>query len=493
MPQFRTKQELDRAKSAQKFQSVAEGTQYTSGKDSPFPIHQYFQNKLLGRQVKMIEVNAGAALVENMVADTITDMKISFGNPDEDMSDLEQEAMEWLDEIDYSSTLEEAARDYYGVGYAVQQPFRYDNSKITITSLDPSTWYPALPTFTYQDVTDGRIICVWDEGTNGVQDWYALVESHTVGSIEYKLLKLDNADSLEGKEVDLSALKKFSGLKSPVKTELDYLAVFQIDHQKKSAEMFGRSVLSPIWDILQEVSEIQTQIRQERIKHFRAKLYAPIRSLQRAENVNNDVVNTQLNSKQLARRDGAFFDMNQEVFPVPEGSTVIPGYIQRDLQTITIGSDEIDKLLSRAAAIVGCPKSVFNIEESAGNMKVDTEKRKDRKYTRRILQGQRKLAYLTKLSLQTWYKWAKVGETPQITVGFKSPFELSQEETVNLMREMNPNADFVSQEEAIKSIWPDMKPEDRDAMLQQIKDEQQLAGPPPNSVFKQPPSVSLNG
>ncbi len=470
---------------------MAEGKLYTSGDKSPFPIHQYFQNKLLGRQVKMVEVNAGASLVENMVADTITEMKIDFGD-DQAQGTIEEDANDWLQEIDYTEKLEEIARDYYGNGFGVQQPFRFGEGAdqgVTITNVDPSTWYPQYPAFTYQDVTSGKIVCVFDEGKDGVEDWYAFVETHSVGTVEYKLYKIDNADSLEGREVALNQIDRFKDLTDTV-TELDYLAVFQINHQKKSYDIVGRSVLAPIWDILQEVSEIQTQIRQERIKHLRARIYAPRESLQRAENVNNEGQNTQLNSKQQGRTDGAFFNMNQEVFPIPAGSTTVPGYITRDLQGIVIGSQEIDRLLSRAAAIVGCPRSVFNLDDQ-GAVHVDTEKRKDRKYTRRILQGQRRLATLTEKALQTWYQWTHGGEAPTIKVTFTSPFELSKQETADLMRSMNPDAKFVSQEEAVKQIWSDKSPDDQDALIEQIQEEQQLTEPPPGSALDRIPAVQL--
>lgn len=492
MTAFRTKEELSRAQEIEKFASVAEGRLYTSGESSPFPVHQYFRNKLLGKQVKMVEINAGASLVESMVADTITDMKIDFGD-DATNAELEQEANEWLESIDYNGKLEEVARDYYGNGFGVQQAIRHDEGSkkvITMVNLDPSTWYPEYPTFTYQSVTAGKIVCVFDEGTGGVHEWYAFVEKHTVGGVEYQLYKIDNADSLDGTLTSITSIDRFKGLKD-TKTDLDYLAVFQIDHQKKSYDIVGRSVLAPIWDLLQEVSEIQTQIRQERIKHLRAKIHAPMQSLQRAENVNSDEQNTQLNSKQMAKASGAYFDMLQDVFPVPVGATTVPGYIQRDLQGIVIGSQEIDKILSRAAGIVGCPKSAFNIEESAGNVKVDTEKRKDRRYTRRILQGQRRLATLAQKALETWYIWEKGSKVvPKIKVTFTSPFELSKQETADLMRSMNPDAKFVSLAEGVKQIWPEKSPDDQDALIEEIEEEQQ-AQVPPNSALDKIPAVTL--
>lgn len=487
MPQIRTKDELLRAQWAVKYQSVAEGKQYTTdadgnGENSPFPIHEYFKNQLLGKKVKMLELNAGHALVEQMTADTMTDMKVEI-----DGGAVEQDVMDWLEEIDYYSILEEAVRDYFGTGYAVQQPYRLEDESVTVANIDPSTWYPVMPTFLYQNVSEARIITPFDEGKAGAHKWYALVERHTIGKISYELYTLENANSLEGTLVDISNVDRLADLKD-VETGLDSLAVFQMDRQRGSSMIFGKSVLSPIWDPLQEVSEIQTQIRQERIKHFKAKLAAPILSLQRAENVNPDSHNTQLNSKQLARAQGAYFDVNQEIFPIPAGSTIAPHYIQRDLQSIVLGSNEIDKILGRIASIVGCPRSIFNLDEK-GAVHVDTEKRKDRRYIRQILQAQKKAAWMAKQAIMTRGNWIDK-PIENVKIKFSSPFDLSQEEVVTLMREMNASADFVSQEEALRHVWPEKTPDERDAMLQEIKDEAQAAVPA-NSVFNKPQPLQL--
>jgi hypothetical protein len=257
----------------------------------------------------------------------------------------------------------------------------------------------------------------------------------------------------------------------------------------------GRSVLQPIWGILQEVSQIQTHIRQEFIKHGRAKMYGTSEMFSKANQVHDDLsrLATQKNSKELSQATatmGRFMDLTQDIFLLPPGTTMPPGYIQRDLQLIEKGSVEIDKLLSRAASIVGCPRSIFNLDDK-GDIHVDTEKRKDRRYVRRILQAQRKAAKITRQMLETWWTWKGGGEVPNITVTFASPFEMSKEEVVGLMREMNPGAEFVSQQEAVKQIWTEKKPEEIEVMLKDIEEENQLKEPPPNSALNNIPDVEL--
>jgi hypothetical protein len=493
MERFRTKEELDRAKWADKYLSVAEGKQYVvdargSSEHSPFPIHPYFRNKLLGSAVRMLEVNAGQALIEHMVADTLTDMSIEIGDEEEGEDADEQEIREWMDSIEYHDKLEEAVRDMYSAGYGAQQPIRDEDGMVYVGNVEPSTWYPTIPTFTWQPVTEGKTICVFDEGKDGVQDWYAFVEKHAPGTIDYQLIKLENQWSLDGNVVPLTKLERFAGLEAG-ETKLDELAVFTINRKKTSRMLLGQSALAPIWDILQEVSQLQTHIRHEVIKHSKAKLFGPIKAFQRAENVHEEAISSTQNSKQVATQRGAFFDLNQEIFPVPPGEQP-PGYILRDLQFIEKGSAEIDKLLSRAAGIVGCPKSVFNLEDNAGNTHVETEKRKDRRYVRQILQGQRQAEKLVRNTIRARWKWTSKEEKP-VTVKLANPFDMTQEEVTALMREMNPGAHFVSQKRAVKEIWKGMKPTERDELLDEIEEEQQLTEPPPGSALNNIPSVEL--
>ncbi|PQO47385.1 hypothetical protein [Blastopirellula marina] len=475
--QFRTAQELNRSKWAEKYTSVGEGVLYTpntlDGK-TPFPIHEYLKLGLLGKNVRMVEVNAGSALIDQMVADTMTEMMATVGDKPAD------EILEWWKEIDFYSIMEEACQDFFRTGYATQNVIRdisedAKENTFAVTNIDPSCWYPDLPTFTHQKIRGGRIISVFKVWEKNSDQWYAFVEHHTIGNVEHKLYELEGPNSLEGKEIKLSKLEQFAELDDKVATGIELLPITQVNRKKSSRKFFGESVLTPIWDILQEVSEIQTQIRSERIKHFRARLAAAVESLQRAQRV-DDVEPNQQNSKQRkVSMDQAVFDMNQEVLPVPAGAQM-PQYIQRDLQTITIGSQEINNLLSRAASIVGVPRSIFNLDEK-GSIHVETEKKKDRRYTRHIFRAQQRMEQLAKASTEIYWQWkGDKKELEKLTITLAPPFQMSQEEKAQVMREMNPTDKFVSQKRAIREIWPDMSEEEREKMQQEIKDEQESAG-----------------
>lgn len=488
--QFRTGEELARAQWAEKYVSVAEGKLYTP-ESSPFPVHEYFKLGLLGKNIRMLEVNAGYALVEHMVADTLTNMTITVGS---DATDAEEQKIhDWFDAIDFEAKLEEAMRYFYGVGHGEQQVHRTiegQENGFVVSTIDPSSWYPTAPTFVHESVKEGRIISVFQQGTEANKRWYAFVEHHRNGEVEHKLYRLDRPQDLDGVEVPLSTLSQFSNLQDIVKTDLARMPIVQIDRAKPSRNIVGTSVLQPIWGILQEVSEIQTQIRQERIKHFRSKMYVPRKAL---VPIDQDKDSLPSNSKATARNgvrsNMPAFSANQEIFPIETGDQ-IPGYIQWDMQMIVHGSNEIDKLLSRAASIVGCPRSVFNLDEK-GTVHVDTERRKDRRYVAKILQGQKRAAQLVKKVIETWAEWNGEAIAETVKVSFASPFDLSQDEAVKLMREMNPEATFVSEEEAIKQIWKDKNPEERQALMDSIESdrEKNMANIAPS--LSRPVSVEL--
>lgn len=476
LEQFRTADELKRAQWAEKFTSVAKGKLYTTEDDplSPFPIHKYFANKLLGNKIKMLQVNAGAALVEHFVADTLTEFTITVDG------DQKPEAIkpitDWYAEVDFDSKEEEACRALFGCGYGVQQIFRTvegEENRYPVTTVSNSTWYPDIPAFEWQTVTSGRRITVFAEKENGQKQWYAFIEKHEQGKVSYHLLAIEREDALEGTPVSLGTIRRFAGLED-TKTDLDFMPIFQVNRQKGSDETFGTSLLYAIWDILQEITETQTQIRQERIKHLRAKFAAPIESLARVEKPTTG--GEPINSKQRAiqeRTQSALYDLMQEIFPVPAGAQM-PAYIQRDLESIRIGLELIESLKSDAAAIVGCPKSVFNIDEAAGNVKVDTEKRKDRRYVRKIIQAQWQMARLREQVTKAWWKWS-TGADLNIKIEFASPFNLTQQETVELMKEMNPMATLISEQDAVNEVHKNKSPEERQKILANIKAEKQQA------------------
>lgn len=465
MPEFRTAKERTRAAWANKYTSVAEGILYggENGKGGPFPLHEYFKLGLVGKSVQMLEVNAGAALIDQMVADTMTELQIE--------TEQDEAVQEWMDDTEYLDSLEETCRSFFANGYAIRQSIREaDDSENTYTSInvDAATWYPTLPTFKYQKVKDGRIISVFSVDESGNRQWYAFCEHHTVGQVEHKLYKLDNANSLDGTEVKLATLPRFADLDKSVATDLDSLPIYQINRSKTGGKFFGESILSKVWGLLHEVSEIQTQLRLERIKHFRSQLAAPRESLARAQRLDNSEA-LPLTSKQAQVREynhQAEFDLNQEIFPIPPGGQV-PQFIQRDLEIVTKGMELIDNVLSKISALVGAPRSIFNLDEK-GTVHVDTEKRKDRRYMRHILQAQRKVEWIVKKDIETVWKWQ--GKEIDLAVDLTSPFELTQEERVKLMREMNPSGTFVSQEEAIRQLWPDMTEEEREEMSLKIKE-----------------------
>lgn len=483
---FRTEDQLNQAKWAEKFLNVASGKQYTS-ENSPFPLHEYFRNKLLGSQIKMLEVNAGATVVDTFVADTMTDMTIVVGDGKESDKKIVQQITEWMNGIDYPIKLEEAMKNYYGAGFGLQQPIFRDD-QVFISNVDPSRYYPTMQVFDWQSVNQAKIITPFYELTDRKQkQWYAFVEEHTVGRIEYKLFKLKDRDALEGSPVGLESTERTKGLKPVAKTELETFDIIQVDRTKSSETLMGQSILCNVWDLLQEVTETQTQLRHERIKHLKAKMYGSGRTFQPADTIGKPTT-WAAKVGETAEPNGKVYDMNQEILIIPEGSNP-PGYVQRDLESLTKGIAHIEDCLSKIAFTVGAPESIFNLDQR-GDIKVDTEKRKDRKYVRQILQAQKRASSLAVQMIETWWRWTNPGaEVPVINVAFANPFDLSAEEITDLMRKQNPDALFVSGKEARKQIWPNKTPDELEQMEKDIEDE--APNEPTISQLSKPPVVEL--
>lgn len=108
-------------------------------------------------------------------------------------------------------------------------------------------------------------------------------------------------------------------------------------------------------------------------------------------------------------------------------------------------------------------------------MKVDTEKRKDRRYVRKILQGQAQMATLREQITEAWWAWSHDGKTIDVTVKYESPFNLTQDELVDLAKKMNPMATLISEEDAVGMVHSDKTPEERKQLLANIQTEKQAA------------------
>ena len=466
--QFRTHEEVARSQWDEKYTSVAEGSLYDEGDNSPFPIHKYLKNKLLGPSVRMLELNAGAALVDQMVVDAITSLSITVedGEPDE--------LLEWFESIGYEELLEEWGRDLLANGHAEQQIVRdiaNEENYFTVVNIDPSTWYPDIPTLTHQKMQSGRIITNFYEMVKGSKKWYAYVENYTVGQVERLLYQTEKKWATEGTLIDLATLKRFQGIENTVVTELDALTVIQKNRRKSSRKFFGESILFPVWEQLQEITEIKTQMRHERIKHFRAKFAAQVQSMQRATRTDDEDRRT--NSKQDLRIENeAVFNMNQEFFPIPPGGQV-PQYIQRDLDIITKASGMVKDCLSEIAFTVGAPRSLFNLDEK-GDIHEATDKRKHERYLKHVVRMQNRAEQVASEIGALWFAWqGKSGV--KVTVELDPPFGLSRDEKIDMARKMNPHDSFISQRAAIENIWSDWSEEDREAMLAEMMQEKQSA------------------
>lgn len=441
---FRTLQEVEYSKEQERYSQIAEGKPYEGGNPS-FPVQEYFQNKLLGKDVRMLDLNAGSALINQLVVDTITNLEIEG-------DDLQ----EWTEEIELTDILEEAANDLYANGFFVGQFVKDDIE--TAVNINPGYWYPNLPALTHHRVESGKVIIPLTEYDNQNKPiYYAYVEEHEQKKYTRYLYKLDRPDDTRGNLVNLSTIDRFADLEEEVEVEF---SIFQKNRKRSSRSFRSQSILLPVWEQLQEINEIKTQLRQERIKHFRAKIAAPVESLQRSSKLEEDVRHSK---EQAAIEQQRVYSMNQEVFPIPVGGQ-LPAYIQRDLESITKGLEMVDKTLSEICATTGFPRSVFNLDEK-GQIHVATEEKKDARYMRHVLRGQRKIISYVRFLCEK----KKPGFAGEIKM--RNPFDISQSELTEILRKQNPTASFVSTREAVDLLYADRSKEERERIIGEIQDE----------------------
>lgn len=460
MEVLRTEEEVSRAVWAEKYLNVAVGDLYESG---TFPEHGYFRNKALGKEVCMVEMNAGAAIIDQMVSDTITDFKLrSEGN--------EEEIAQWMEEVEFDSIMEDAARQFFATGFtAIQLTLSEDGEIIPIT-IESTRYFPDVPKLVHMAPREVRVMTPFErEEKNGIVN-YLFVETHQPGVILNEVFRVDDENALEGEKVALSKFEDFAEIEEMVATGLDFIPIFQANRRKLGSKFFGESSLRPVWSLLQQASEIQTAMRNEMVKHGAAKFYGNTQNMVKTAQNNPCGCYAPDCATCSACSNAQRFDMNMEVMNVNPGDP-IPGYMTRDLQFLDKGLSQMDELLRKVSAIIGSPSSIFNVEDMSGNTRVETDRRKERKYSKNIMRAQQRMEKLANNLIRSYLLWSGK-EDQEVDLKFDSPFELTQTEKCELVRKLNTTDKLISQKAAIELVFSDRTPEERDEILSELETQQ---------------------
>lgn len=453
---FRTQQDIDRIRRVQRFQALLHGQPYADTSNATFTIQPYLNLASLP-DVKLLDLNVASAVVSQIVADTLTQMKIEHENADEIMT--------WLEDIMIEETLEDWIGDLIN-GFAVTQ-FIKDEENYFIERVNPESWYPTLPAFTHQAINKAKVISVFEEEKDNTKNMYALMQEFTDKELKQQLLKLSTQYDKEMVIVPFETIERFKDLQESIP-----LAFFPLTHTSRvKGTIFSDSLFERVFNNLDEINQLKTQIRLERIKHLKSKLAVQKGSMRKLP---ANAKPNEINSKQLQSiMDERMYDIKQEVIEIEPGMDM-PAYVQRDASIIAQARTLVDKELSDIAFVLGFPRSAFNIDDK-GDIHVDTEKKKDRRYVRQVIRYQKKTAANLRKMVQMWLR--ENGMNEEVTIAFENPFKLTDKEVADLMRTLNSTDSFVSQREAMAQVFPDKTEEQIDEMITDMRQETGLTRP----------------
>lgn len=475
MHNFITKKEKQRASWAREAQSIACGTPYD---DEVFPEHEFLRLASMGEEVKMVDLNVGTAIVRQFSSDAVTDYEVTVENESGIDEEETEEMRKLLKQSDFMATLREAAEQLVGTGYNAFQPIRIDGGneqEYAIVTIDSSKYFPTLPAYTYQEYEEVRVI--YDvriktkeatqkdaaEYTN-----YKIIEVHTIGQIEYKAYEVGDCEDMAGNEISIQSIKGFEGYDDVVKTDLDHIPIIQVDLEKGASKFFGTSIFTGIYEQLKKISEIDTIMRNEIYKHGSSKMAADTSEMPRV--AANLCGCGSVGCLECAScMNNAQFDMSSEILPVNAGG-IVPQYITKDLKILEIGPDLIDRTLEKIAGIIGAPSSIFNVQDRSGSTRVETDRRKEKRYTRQIYRIQDILEYGVEQSLQTILQWK--GKDATVRFKLEDPFEQTLNEKCELVRKLNPSDKLLSREKALKMLFNEMSQDEIDLLISDISGEE---------------------
>lgn len=460
MTELLTLEELEQSKLFDKYLNIVEGQPNIDPDNAAFPIKKYQKMELLGKDVEVLNVNVATAIVNQYIADTLTELRITGANA--------QEVQDWFDATEAMEYAEEFLTDLIATGIAVPMLIRdiEENDNVyRISNVSPVRWFPDLPAQTHQTIKTARVITRFSRLVGMSRVWYMLIERYDGINVTREVYRLAHRYAREGKK-----MQGMAGLEIEPVVEIGTLPMKHIVKRKSSRSFFSVSFLQQVWELLIEINEIKTQMRQERIKHGKARIALEKRSAMR----NRDVSATEADSLNSKVKEAVEIVNNyradQEVFFIEPGGQ-IPEYIQRDLQIIEKGAGEIKECLHQIAFIVGMSPSTFGLEEKQDLAAVD--KNRQKRYQRNVILLQRKTVGMFRFLLD---KRAEMGgEQSNVEIKLASPFEASMKEKIEMYRIANPTDNFLSVDYIVNDLIED--DDERDEVLAQIKATQSFADP----------------
>lgn len=193
--------------------------------------------------------------------------------PEYEVASMQDDIDDFVHRNAFNDTLYESALTQSYDGRAAFELILRDGLAY-VEELNPSTVFPQWNHVSIKQAPD-KVIIAWEferTSEHGTVYKYRFIKTHTIGSIDYKVVKLDN----DGKELGAAPLALFdASLPEHEDTELDFIPVYFVDNHKTSRDMRGISDYDDILTMLTELTRVQSQIATQLKKHANAKMAVP--------------------------------------------------------------------------------------------------------------------------------------------------------------------------------------------------------------------------
>ncbi len=303
-----------------------------------------------------ISVNLSSLIVKSFADFCFWDgLKIELSNYQEEWKEIEEN--NYLDNVFYGAFINQSK-----TGYSILRT-RKENDEVIIEEIPFDYYYPTISN-----------LALWQEPTeHTIASFYVDEDGNQKANIQnYKLQ--ENWKRLFTAWTWTFDWQTINFEEITLQEELDFLPIIRIDNQKIAGELFGRSDLEEVLDLLEEINDRITQISVQFIKHLNVKIALPESMLEWIERAKEE---GKINS--IQELDVIWFSQWEQK----------PEFIENKNMLITDALDYLDKLIKLTASIVQVPTSFFGIEEKGWAEKVEALRIRMMRFLKKVARKQR--------------------------------------------------------------------------------------------------------
>ena len=343
-----------------------------------------------------------------------------------------------------------------------------------VERIDPRYWFPVVSPDDGRDVQAHCICYNFSQYEDHIQRGYLRVEIHKPGSIENRLFRLDSGAAITS-ELPISALERYSGMPSEVRTGVDDFLVVPLSGLLSSDGVFGLDDYGGIEGLVRELEKRLIRTSRTLDKFADPNIVLPIENF----SVNPDTNEPYLMNPWTGNPIFEELDIGGGRYIVSEvgetGTRPLPQYLtwdaslQNNFSQIEEIKAELMALGEISPALLGDVKS--GLAESGSALKrlaIPTLAKVARlraRVKRPLLEALRLCARLEAIS-----RWPGAGELQNLTIEWGSALPEDRLEAAQI-EQLRKTAGLTSTRSALARLDPDASDEDLDWETAQISEE----------------------